>query len=200
MLYRLFISIFVLALAAGFPRESRAHPHIWIDVVSTFQFEGGKVAGIKIRWTFDEFFSAGIIHEFDKDKNGAFDKEETEILQRSAFEATQDDSYFTHIRINDERVRLKKVHGYAASIFNSKLVMEFVAALPEPTDPATEKLTVSVFDSTYYVDVAFEEADPVRFAGDQPGFCTFKMLKDERNPLYFNSVHPQLLELVCTGK
>ncbi len=200
MLFRIFLGLFVLALAALPLRDSRAHPHIWIDVVSTFEFKEGKVTGLRVRWTFDEFFSAGIIHHFDKDKSGSFDDAETASLQKGAFEATQDDSYFTHIKINDARIRLKKVQSYKAEIFKSSLVMEFVAQLPEPVDPSKDKITVSVFDSTYYVDVAFEKLDPVRFSGEQNGFCTFKMLKDKGNPIYFNSVHPQLLELVCTGE
>ena len=196
---RLICALCALALVIFSPYPGSSHPHIWIDVLATFQFKDNKVSGIKVRWTFDEFFSSGIIHDFDKDKNGTFDDTEIAVLQHGAFEATREDNYFTHIKINDQLVRLTKVNGYAAKIIDTTLVMEFVVSLPQPINPATDKLTVSVFDSTYYVDVAYDKIDPVRFTGEQDGFCTFKMTQDERNPIYFNSVQPDLLELLCTG-
>ena len=196
---RSFCALCVFVLSTILPQAGHTHPHIWIDVVTTFQFEAGKVRALKVRWAFDPFFSAGIIGEFDTDKNGTFDAAETEVLRTGAFEATLEDSYFTHVKINGKALRLTRVQSYAAMIQQTTLVMEFVAYLPEPVDPATDKLTVSVLDNTYYVDVAFDKIDPARFAGEQGGFCTFKISKDEKNPIYFNSVYPDLLELICTG-
>ena len=53
--------------------------------------------------------------------------------------------YFTHVKINGKALRLTRVQSYAAMIQQTTLVMEFVAYLPEPVDPATDKLSVSVF-------------------------------------------------------
>ena len=197
---RYFVALCALALSIALPQTSHSHPHIWIDVVTTFQFNAGKVTAVKVRWAFDPFFSAAIIGEFDLDKSGTFDSAETESLRKAAFEATAEDSYFTHVKINGKPLRLARVQSYAAMIQQTTLVMEFVAYLPEPVDPAADKLTVSVLDNTYYVDVAFDKIDPARFAGEQGGFCTFQISKDEKNPIYFNSVYPDLLELICTGE
>ena len=198
MTLRYFCALYIFGLMAALPQSLRAHPHIWIDVVTTFQFKEGKVAAIKVNWAFDEFFSAGIIHDFDKDKSGSFDENETAALRYGAFNATEEDSYFTHIKVNGERVRLNRIQSYAVKILQTTLVMEFIAPLPEPVDPATDKLTISVLDSTYYVDVAFDKIDPARFGGEQRGFCTFQIFKDMKNPIYFNSVYPSVLELLCT--
>ncbi len=197
---RHFGALCLFVLSTVLPQTGYAHPHIWIDVVTTFQFNAGKVTSLKVRWAFDEFFSAGIIHEFDTDKSGTFDATETEALRRGAFEATQEDSYFTHVKVNGKRVRLNNAQGYTVKILQTTLVMEFVAPLPEPVDPSADKLTVSVWDNTYYVDVAFDKIDPARFAGEQRGFCTFRISKDEKNPIYFSSVYPDMLELICTGE
>ena len=198
MRLRSFCALCVFVLSTILPQAGHTHPHIWIDVVTTFQFEAGKVTALKVRWAFDAFFSAGIISEFDTDKSGTFDAAETAVLRKGAFEATVEDSYFTHVKSNGKPLRLTRVESYAALINQTTLVMEFVAHLPAPVDPAADKLTVSVLDNTYYVDVAFDKIDPARFAGEQRGFCAFQISKDKKNPIYFNSVYPDVLELICT--
>ncbi len=200
MSLRYFCVLSVFVLSVVLPLTSWAHPHIWIDVVTTFQFNAGKVTALKIRWAFDEFFSAGIISEFDTDKSGTFDATETENLRKGAFEGTKEDSYFTHLKINGSSARLTRARNYAVKILQTTLVMEFVVPLPRPVDPVADKLTVAVLDNTYYVDVAFDKIDPARFAGEQTGFCIFQIFKDKKNPIYFNTVYPDLLELICTGK
>ena len=197
---RHFGALCLFVLSTVLPQTGYAHPHIWIDVVTTFQFNAGKVTSLKVRWAFDEFFSAGIISDFDTDKSGSFDAAETEALRKGAFEATMEDSYFTHVKINGSPVPLARVESYAARILQNTLVMEFVAPLPSPVHPAADKLTVGVLDNTYYVDVAFDKIDPARFAGEQRGFCAFQIYKDKKNPIYFNTVYPEILELICTGE
>ncbi len=51
-----------------------AHPQVWIETVATFVFDRGKVVGIKLEWTFDEFFSESLIDTFDPKKKGRFDE------------------------------------------------------------------------------------------------------------------------------
>ena len=59
------LGIFVLALAlfaGALPQHVRAHPHVWIDLKTQFEFNGeGRITGLQIDWTFDEFYSAFVI-------------------------------------------------------------------------------------------------------------------------------------------
>ena len=186
-----------LAVVVGASRTASAHPHLWIDAAGTIQFDHEKVVGIRFKWTFDEFFSAGVIGEFDKNKNKQFDADEIEPLRIGAFDGTKEVGFFTDIQINDEKFNIETTSDFTARVEKGVAVYEFTVALPEPLDPRQKPLTVSVYDQSYFVDIAFQGTEPVKLSGDGSTKCTIQIADDRANPIFGGVVYPKKASLQC---
>lgn len=174
-----------------------AHPHVWIDAVATFVFDGGALVGLRHRWQFDELFGSFVIEEHDLDGDGRFDEAEIKAVREQAFSNLREYDYFTHVRIDGEEVLLHEVSDFAARIENDVLVYEFALPLPEPVDPGADRLAVGIYDVEYYVEVVLDEDDPVRFEGIPSGACIFAVREDTDHPIYYGMVYPPTITLSC---
>jgi len=186
-----------LALLAVPGREAAAHPHLWIDTTGTILFDQGKVSAIRFQWIFDEFFSAGVIGEFDKNNNKQFDADEIEPLRVGAFEGTKEVGFFTDLQINGEKFAIQTTTDFAPRIEKGIAVYEFTVPLPEPFDPAQKPLTISVYDQTYFVDIAFQGPEPIKLSGDGAAACSIDIDEDRNNPIYGGVVYPKKATLQC---
>ena len=178
-------------------RPADAHPHIWIDVVASFLFENDKVAALRLQWTFDEFFSSGVVDEFDKNKNGKFDTDEIAPLKDGAFDGVKEGEYFTFIYFGDDRYKFEDVSDFDARIEKNRVVYTFTVRFPEPIDPRTTPVSLSAYDESYFIDLGFAEKDPIRVVGTDRKECSAEIYEDRLNPIYYGMVFPKKAELKC---
>src|SRR5918994_549986 len=102
------------AWAVALPGPAAAHPHVWINDVTTFLFKDRQLAGIRHHWEFDEIFSSYVIDEQDANKDGELDRAEIDAIQANAFSNLRDYGYFTHLRIDGKEVPLTEVADFSA--------------------------------------------------------------------------------------
>ena len=174
-----------------------AHPHVWIDATVTFVFEERMLIGLRQRWAFDEFFGSFVIEEHDANADGAFDETEIEAIREQAFGNLREYDYFTHARLDGEKLPLAELSDFTARIEDGLLVYEFTMPLPEPVDPGAGRLVAGVYDVEYYVEVLLDQEDPVRFEGLPSGACTFAIREDTENPIYYGMIYPLAITLDC---
>jgi ABC-type uncharacterized transport system substrate-binding protein len=174
-----------------------AHPHVWINDITTFLFKDRQLVAIHHHWEFDEIFSSFVIKQHDKDGNGKFDKTENASVQKEAFSNLHDYGYFTHVRVDDKKVALDKVEDFQATIKKDIMIYEFTLPLPKPIDVTKSHFQVGVFDPEYYVEVDLDENDPVHFSGLPSGACTFDIREDTKHPIYYGMVDPPVIYLTC---
>jgi ABC-type uncharacterized transport system substrate-binding protein len=167
-----------LLLAAAGP--AAAHPHVWVDNVLTFVFDGDRLTSLRLTWSFDEFFGTAIIRRFDENRNSRFEPAENDKLQASAFAALKEYGYFTHIEIDGKPVTVDSVRGFQASV-----------------DPATAAISVSIYDESYFVEASLDANDPVRFDGMTPGRCSFAVRDGEGGAQAFGVAPFQTVTLSC---
>lgn len=179
------------------PSASESHPHVWIDAVATFVFEERALIGLRHHWAFDEFFGSFVIEEHDHDGDGTFDPDELASLRAGAFDNLRNAGYFTHVRVDGEKVPLERVEDFAARIEDGVLIYDFLLPLPAPVDVASSDFEAGVYDVEYYVEVLLDENDPVRFEGMPSGMCIFEIRADADNPIYYGMVHPPVITLNC---
>lgn len=77
---------FIIAIFALLPWTAPtawSHPHVFIEVRIEVELDARGIEGIWQHWTFDEYFSAWIIEEFDTDGDGKFSDEELPIFSPS---------------------------------------------------------------------------------------------------------------------
>jgi tRNA threonylcarbamoyladenosine biosynthesis protein TsaE len=186
----------MLALA-GADRPAVAHPHVWVTDVTTFVFEGPRLIGLRHHWQFDELFSSYVIEEHDADGDGAFDPAELAGLQEGAFSNLAEYGYFTHARVDRDRLPLTVVQNFQATVEDGLLIYEFTLPLPEPIDPAAVSFAVGVYDAEYYVEVLLDPHGPGRFSGMDSGACIYDIRADTENPIYYGMVNPLVISLQC---
>ena len=171
------LGLFLLSACAA-----RAHPHIWIDALATFQFGEGRLQAVKLDWIFDKLFSAGLIADFDLDKNKQFDASEIETLRKDAFVELGSLSHFTHLWIGGEKIKIDRVENFSAMIVAGRVVYRFVLPLPQPVDPARTPVALGLYDESHYVDVVPVPEQPFRFSGIGDGACRVQAERIEGDP------------------
>jgi ABC-type uncharacterized transport system substrate-binding protein len=91
-------------VGAAYAAPAVAHPHVWISVEATVLYDKGTVAGLRQRWTFDEFYSAMAIQGLDANNDGNYDRSELAELAKVNIEGLKDFSYFTHARLGEQQL------------------------------------------------------------------------------------------------
>ena len=193
------LGVWSLAFAALLSNAeiTEAHPHVWIETVATFVFDRGKVIAIKLEWTFDEFFSESLIDTFDPKKKGYFDEKAVKELYRKDFDNLKHSDYFVHLSLAGKKLPVREVSDFSAAVRKGRVVYRFTVRLPSPVDPVAIPIALSVYDETYYVEVAYAEEHPIRFEGGTDALCQYDVREDRKTPIYFGMVFPQQARLEC---
>ena len=168
-------------LAAGAllgPAAALAHPHVWIDMRSSVNFnEGGVVDAIGVGWTFDEFYSQFATDGIDKNKNGKFDIAELQELANNYAKNLKDYRYFMFVQTDGKLIDTGAPTNAKAIFDKGRLTFAFRLPLTKPVDPAAIKLSYASFDPTYYIDIAPLPTNSVVFTGSAPKSCSFALRK-----------------------
>ena len=190
------LAALVVALAAWLAAvPARAHPHVWIDAAATFVFADKKVVGVRVAWAFDELFSDFLRRQFDPKKTGAFDADALPKM-KADLAGLKEFNYFTHIRVGGKVHKVSDVAEFRPAIRDKNVIYSFLVPLPAPVDPLATPVSVSLYDDSFYVDVALEKGDPVRMEGTR-GACQFNVIDDRENPIYYGLVFPKRVDLKC---
>ena len=160
------------ALSGAAARDARAHPHVWIDARSTVIFDDQqRIAGLKVSWRFDEFYSLFAIEGLDTDGDGKVSESELQPLAELNVTSLKEYRYFTYVTADGAEVPYGPVSEYASRLEDGILSLEFVIPLETPVDPRRVQVSFKSYDPTFYIAVEPALQDPVRFAGSPPPQC-----------------------------
>jgi ABC-type uncharacterized transport system substrate-binding protein len=167
---------------------AQAHPHVWIDMRSTINFDAkGAVEAIGVTWTFDEFYSQFATDGIDKNKNGAFDPAELQALANTYAKNLKEYGYFMFIEVGGKLADTAAPTSAKATFAKGQLTFTFRLPLAKPADPAAAKFSYSSFDPTYYIDIAPSSGQSIAFTGPKPKDCTAAIRKvDTTNATTFS--------------
>jgi ABC-type uncharacterized transport system substrate-binding protein len=132
-----------------------AHPHVTLDARIQFEFEGNRCLGFWEDWTFDAFFSATVINDFDANRDGTFSDAESRKVHDGAFINLYKYGFFTLIRQGGKRVSPDSVERFSASVRKGRLVYRFY--VPLEGKGYGNDFAVAVFDTTYYCAVRYPD-------------------------------------------
>ena len=102
--------------------EAQAHPHIFIIQCLNVVFDEKGLAGIKVRWKFDDMFASMIAEDHDINRNGKLETSEVQEVKKKAFSFISEHSYFTFIKIDNVPFQVKFIKDFNAILENRKLV------------------------------------------------------------------------------
>lgn len=189
--------LFALLGAVFTPRPGSAHPHVWVTTMVSFVFQDGKLVALRQAWAFDDFFSASLITEFDKNKDGSFDATEQRDLAAKAFASLREYDYFTRIRQGFDTLPIKDAENFSATLNRGLVFYGFTLPLGTPLDPGAGPITAGIYDESFFVDVGLDEADPVKFDGMPSGACKFAVREDPADAIFGGLVIPPSVTVEC---
>lgn len=64
-------------------------------------YEQGSIAGIRHKWTFDEFYTAMAIQGLDTNNDGNYDRNELAELTKVNIDGLREFAFFTHVKLAD---------------------------------------------------------------------------------------------------
>jgi ABC-type uncharacterized transport system substrate-binding protein len=116
------------SLMLAFSPAANAHPHIWVTVETTLEFDKGTVTGIRHRWLFDEYYSTMAIQGLDTNNDGIYDRKELAELAKINMDGLKEMGYFTNAKLGDQPLPLDAPKDYW---------LEYVD-VAEPPGPASQ--------------------------------------------------------------
>ncbi len=187
--------LWAVALIAAPPTS--AHPHIWIEAEVTFIVDDGKLTAIRHRWTFDDFFSAYLLTEFNGKRHDALAPGTQARLKAEAFANLRDFDYFSYMRRGLDHVHLQDASDFTATVSKGSLSYDFTLPLRDPMPVGDQPIVLGVYEPSYYIDVILEENDPVRFSGATAGACRYEVREDPASAYYYGLIVPKVISIVC---
>lgn len=156
---RLTLGVFALALGlltGALPQDARAHPHVWIDLRSQFEFDGdGRITGLLIDWTFDEFYTAFVVAEAGGPE--AMDQETLTGIGRGNLSNLREFNYFTEFRAGGAIQPFAVPETFDIGLKDGKLWLRFSVPLESPLTPAAHRISYAVYDPSYFVEILHVE-------------------------------------------
>ncbi|MDY6789996.1 MAG: DUF1007 family protein [Thermodesulfobacteriota bacterium] len=184
----LFISVVVGLMV--FSPAAYSHPHVFVVNKMILIFDDHGFAGIRVNWSFDEFFSSMIAGDYDKNRNKKFEKSEIAMIKKEAFSYLLNFDYFSFIKIDGKPFKVKWVTNFIAALSNGKISYEFLIPCHVKASSTFKEITIAQYDPTYYSAVILGKNNPVKIEAG-PNFETgFKIAENLKESYYYGMVHP----------
>lgn len=184
----------IVCLLAG-AVTALAHPHVFIVNRVDAVFDDKGLAGLRIKWGFDDFFSNMIVEEYDRNQNAALEKDEVALIKKEAFDYLAEHDYFVFVKIDDTPFKVQYIRDFSASLSNDKLCYQFFVPCHVTALTSPKTLRVSIYDPTYYSAIFFAEKQPVSLENDNRLTVTSRIAQNMAETYYFGMAHPWELTL-----
>lgn len=124
-----------------------AHPHTFIDVHPTLKIKDNNSFTINFKWVIDDMTSTMLMMELDQNGDGKLNQIESNYARDEYFSIFKDYNYYTHILVNNKKIKFPIAKNFLASIENNKICYSFDIDL----DHNIKNTTFEFGDSDFYV-------------------------------------------------
>ncbi|MBN3763781.1 DUF1007 family protein [Burkholderia sp. Ac-20365] len=188
-----------LAGAAAFVVSgvAAAHPHVWIRFAAHVQMQGTSVVSIAQSWRFSEGFPVQLVGIDTLPDNGPLDAKQTAIFREQAFASLAGAGYFSHLYVDGTAQPLGEPANFRVSVDHGKLVYTFTLPLKKPIDVSAHKVSLGIWDDSFFVDYEPDNANAVTLDGHAASSCTAKPFQDHAHPIFNGIVVPQATAISC---
>lgn len=193
--YRIIAFYGTLGIFLAHPLVSNAHPHVFIVQRLDVVFDDKGLAGIHVRWEFDDMFASMIADAHDLDKNGTFDESEVKSVKEKAFILISEDNYFTFIKIENKPFLVNSIENFNAILEKGGLVYEFFIPCHVTATETNKKISIATYDPTYYSAILFAKKTPVSLTEADVYEVKTVIREDPGATIYYGMVHPWTLFL-----
>jgi ABC-type uncharacterized transport system substrate-binding protein len=166
------LGVLTIGLVAASP--AAAHPHVFANsTVEIVVGQDGKMVSLHNSWWMDELFSSSVLVDFDKNGNGALDKDELAAIGSQVGSSIAEWSYYTFVTQNGTKVALTAPPALDVTYDARKGQLRFSFDM-QPVQPLALKgttTTVTNFDDTYFVAFDFTGGAKAFTAKGLPKAC-----------------------------
>ena len=188
------IALCLMLDAIGLPLpEAQAHPHVFIVQRLNVVFDDKGLAGIMVRWKFDDMFASMIAEDHDVNRNGKLEANEIKVVKEKAFSFISEYNYFIFIKIDNTPFQVKFIKNFNAILDNKKLVYEFLIPCHVTATIHFQKVSVASYDPSYYTAIYFTQKNPVSFTAVVDFEVKTAIREDPDTKIYFDMIHPWTL-------
>ena len=181
------VPLLLLAVAGwvGGVANADAHPHVFVDYAVLVRFGAGGVESVGITWTFDEFTSALILRQFDKDRDGKLSPDEVRQIERGHFAETHESQYFLLVRLNGAPLPVPAARDFTARVENGRVSYVFTVPLtvPSVTAGGGARLELLAGDPTAYTAFDLSPNAPVRVEAPRALTAGCEVIRDPKGAL-----------------
>jgi len=161
-----------------------AHPLLSLTSCFVFVWEGERLSGGYLEWTFDQFFSGDIIQAYDANADKKLSAAEQKLVYQKAFINIENYHFFTFIRQGDKRTNPKSVKEFSAWIKGDVLVYRFFVDLSAYQG---EELYFANYDYTFFFAIPYAESEPVKLRYDPELVdASYEVVENKKYPVYYN--------------
>nr|WP_269751237.1 DUF1007 family protein [Acuticoccus mangrovi] len=172
-----------------------AHPDIAMRCRILLNFKNDKIDYIAETWTFDSFFSQGLLNDFDKDRDGAFDAAEAQALQADMMARLAEERYFTYFWAAGEEIANFRLIGFEPQVRDGYVTVGFALSLPHPVEPGSVK--VELKDPSGAVSIELVEEQPVILRGMRAGWCEPQLYDSSAEAFFEGLSSPASVAISC---
>lgn len=153
-------------------------------------FDDQGLAGIRVRWGFDEFFSSMIAGDYDRNHNGKLEDSEITVIKKETFDHLANSGYFTSIKIDGKPFKVSYIRDFSAALAEGSLTYEFIIPCHVKAISTFKEFKISQYDPTYYTAVFFPKVRPVTQEGGSGFETNCRIAENLEESYYFGMIHP----------
>jgi ABC-type uncharacterized transport system substrate-binding protein len=155
-----------------------AHPHVFMDTRIEAAYGSEGLSGFWITWRFDKVFTAGILMDFDSDKNERFDPGEVAVIEDRAFSNLVNYNYFVYIHSSKGTFRPSSVESFTAYMEGGRVHYRFFVPYPLPIREEEVKVNIAVYDETFFCDIGYVDTAPLLFPASDTFSADYTIRED----------------------
>lgn len=178
------------------PAHISAHPHCYILNTVKFIFDEEGLSSIRLDWEFDDFFASQILGDCDFNGDGVLSDPEKDCIKSNYFDALEEYSYFTFIKVNGRPLKIEMINDFTVSAMEGSLLYQYSIPCPVQSTMETKKVSVALYDPTFYCAMHFPGELPVMVENAGELDHDYQVYENVDEAYYYDQIHPWQTELV----
>lgn len=168
------------AFGLGAP-PAHAHPHVFVSVQTTVNYDKGTITGLTHRWTFDDLYTAMAVQGLDTNGDGAFSKDELAELAKINMEGLKEFAYFTFAKLGSQDLKFAEPVDAWLEHKDSVLSLYFTMPLETPVLAEAEGFNFTVYDESFFIAFDLAKETPVKLSEGAPQGCAAQIGGSEKD-------------------
>jgi len=179
-----YIALLPLLISFFYAPNVHAHPHSWIDLQTTIEGDETHITGFNMSWTFDAMTSLYML------EGQVISEQNREEILTSITDSLMDnlvlEHYFTYFYDGETPIPYLDSREATLKQHKNQLQLDFHIPLAEPKLITEAPLKLQVYESSYYVDMSWEDKGNIQLSSELAQRCSIQLIKPDPTAQQFS--------------